>query len=179
MAQPAGLVAGQRRMSDGSPEKGIRELALGGIMLACVAVFGWEAAGNSFMLGDFGLDPGPAFLPVLMLYVLGVASVLLVIQGLARLSRVGWRIAISSDSLQSFIFPALMIVSLIAYVVLVDLIGFLALSLIFCVSWAIILVWQDYGFRQVRPLLIGGGGAALVVMVIFLLFQEVIGVPLS
>ena len=166
-------------MSGGSPDNGLREVALGGVMLLCVAVLGLQAAGKSFMLADFGLDPGPAFLPLLMLYLLGAASILLLIQGLARLRRAGWRIAISPGLLRSFIFPTLMIASLIAYVALVELVGFLALSLILCVSWAIILVGQDYGFRQVRPLLIGVGGAALLVIVIFLLFQEVIGVPLS
>jgi len=80
---------------------------------------------------------------------------------------------------RSAIFPLLMVLSLIAYVGLVNVIGFLAVSLMLTVSWSAILVAQDHGLRQFRPLLIGVGGAVLLVIVIYLLFRQVIGVPLN
>lgn len=165
-------------MNGGDPG-GFQKLALGGAILVGVGVLGYQAVTNPQMMADSGPDPGAGFMPVLLLGLLALAGLYFVLEGMLRLARADCRIGISDSGSQSLVFPALMIVSLIAYVGLVDIIGFFVVSLVLTVFWAVVLVVQDYGIRQVRPLLVGVVGAVLLTAAIFAVFRELIGVPLD
>jgi len=158
---------------------GTRQFALGAVILAAAAALGHDAARNAELMADFGADPGPSFQPLLMLYLLAAAGVILIVRGVVRLARTGWRVSIPRAAVESLVFPVLMIVSLLAYVGLVEVIGFLAVSLVLNVSWAAVLVAQDFGLREPRRLILGAGGAAVVTVAIYLVFRQVIGVPLD
>ena len=158
---------------------GRRDLALGGVILAGAAGLLYQASRNSVMMADFGADPGPAFQPFVLLGLLILAGAALVVEGLVRLAGGGWHAGGFSGMAQSYVFPALMVASLIAYVALVEVIGFFIASLLLTVSWAAILVAQDYGLLKIRPLAIGVIGAVLFTTATFVVFRELIGVPLD
>jgi hypothetical protein len=177
---PAGL-AGSDGPSGGAAdagERGFRDLGLGLILFGSTLALAYSIATDADMHQDFGLDPGPAFLPDILLWLLGIGAVILIIQGTLALMRVRWRLPRNLIDIKRSFVPLLMVISVIGYVALVPALGFLAVSLLFSVIWAVALAVQDYG-TTIRPLLISGLGSALIAICIYLAFKQLIGIPLG
>ena len=97
---------------------------------------------------------------------LAFGAAILVAQGVSGLAHASWRVPRPLIDIKRLIVPLLLAVSIIAYVLIVPAIGFLAVSLLFSVGWAAGLAVQDHRFA-VRPLLMSAGGSAVIAIGIF------------
>ena len=177
---PAAVPASGDRSGDADPDRGqiaTRNLGLGVVLLGSVAALAYSAARDADMHQNFGLDPGPAFLPNLLLWLLGIGALILVGQGLTGLAQVGWQVCRPMVDFKRSTVPVLMVVSIIVYALFVPVIGFLAVSLLFSIVWAVGLAVQDHRYSA-KPLLISAAGSAVIAVVIYLAFKELIGIPL-
>jgi Tripartite tricarboxylate transporter TctB family len=159
-------------------ERGFRDLGLGVTLLGSTAALAYSAAIDADMHQNFGLDPGPSFLPNVLLWLLGIGATILVAQGVFGLACAGWRVPRPLIDIKRSTVPLLLVVSIIAYVLLVPAFGFLAVSLLFSVGWALGLAVQDHRYA-VRPLLMSAGGSAVIAIGIYLAFKQLIGIPLG
>lgn len=172
--------------SGGSPERsaaeagthGFRDLGLGLVLLGSAAVLRYSAATDADMHQNFGLDPGPAFLPDILLWMLGIGALILVFQGIVRLAWAGWRVERPLVDIRRLFVPLLMAISIILYVLLVPTIGFLVASLLFSVVWSLGLTIQDHRFAM-QPLLVSAAGSLVLAVAIYLTFKQLIGIPLG
>jgi hypothetical protein len=159
-------------------ERDLRDFGLGLVLLASVAALAYSVAVDTDMHQNFGLDPGPAFLPDVLLWLLGIGAAILVVLGAVSLTRAGWQVEPPTDTIKNSLVPLLMIGSIILYVLLVPIVGFLAASLMFSIAWALALGFQDYGYAR-RPLLMSAAGSVAAAIAIYLTFKELIGIPLG
>lgn len=173
-------------VSDGSCEQteqqtaehGFRDLGLGVVLLGSAAVLAYSAATDTEMHQDFGLDPGPAFLANILIWLLGIGAVILILHGCLLLMRAGWRVPSPIVDIKRSNVPVLLVASIILYVMLVPVIGFLAISLLFAVVWSTALAVQDHGLTA-RPLVVSAIGSAIIAIGIYLTFKQLIGIPLG
>lgn len=157
---------------------GVRDLGLGLVLLGSVAALSYSVATDAEMHQNFGLDPGPAFLPEILLWLLGIGAFVLVIQGIVRLAWAGWRVEHPLVDGGRFLVPLLMVVSVVVYVLLVPVIGFLAASVLFSLAWSLGLAFQDHRFAM-QPLIIFAVGSLVVAVAVYLTFKQLIGIPLG
>ena len=148
------------------------------MLLGSTVALAYSASVDADMHQNFGVDPGPAFLPNILLWLLGVGAAILVAQGVSGLAHATWRVPRPLIDIKRLIVPLLLAVSIVAYVLIVPAIGFLAASLLFSVGWAAGLAVQDHRFA-VRPLLMSAGGSAVIAIGIYLTFKHLIGIPLG
>jgi hypothetical protein len=175
---PEPPVAGGSSMPSNRGELGFRHLGLGVFLLAATAGLAYSIATDPAVHQNFGSDPGPAFLPDLLLWLLGLGAVALTGSGVIQLGRAGWHIPRPIVDLKSSTVPMLMVISIVLYNLLVPVMGFLAVSILFAAIWSFGLAYQD-DEHSLRPLAIAVAGSAGTAVCIYLLFKQLIGIPLG
>lgn len=156
------------------------DLATAAVLLAASAVGYWSIATDSSMTDfDYGNDPGPGFLPRILLVLLmgsalalgGVASRRLIASGRGDggVGGGGWR---------ALAMPGFLVVTLLAFVFAATPVGFLAATAAFAVLWVVLLGVREEGGYHIRALLLYLVQAAGIVVAVYLLFVVLIGVPL-
>ncbi|MCF3935380.1 tripartite tricarboxylate transporter TctB family protein [Acuticoccus sp. M5D2P5] len=140
------------------------------------AVIGWWAIlGDSYVWTDFGLDPGPVLMPVLVLSFLSIGAVIMfaraVLLTLRRDGRFEGRI------FRNLWIPAVFAGSVLLMVPVMYRIGFLATALIFAFGWMCVLAEAWHGNWKRRLLMIVIASAVGVGLLTYI-FAEVIRVPL-
>jgi hypothetical protein len=154
------------------------DLATGVVLLALTGVGFWRLYGNQDVTTlDFGNDPGPGLFPKVLLWALGLAGVWLLVQALAW-----WRgkteVALPLWEGRRLLLPALMVMTLVGYVLVLPRFGFLALTSLFGLVWVVLLSIEEgirltWG-RLLRFLVEAGVLSAL----IYLVFAKLVRVPL-
>ena len=103
-----------------------------GLFFGLWSAFGWYAQLGNVQLGDdFGLDPGPGFLPVIVLFILTAGSLALIVLGLAERVKAGAFLVDWRSILRESVAPALLCLSLAAYVPLIRAIGFVPATVVY------------------------------------------------
>ncbi|BCH31293.1 hypothetical protein MesoLjLc_32230 [Mesorhizobium sp. L-8-10] len=123
-------------MIDSTENAGSRKTRLhlgGGIFFGLWAGFGWYGhLGNAQLGEDFGLDPGPGLLPAIVLSVLTLGALVLAGMGLVERVKSGGPLPIDWGAiLRGSVAPALLCLSLAAYLPLVWAIGFVPATMLY------------------------------------------------
>ena len=157
------------------------DLALAVVLLAVAALGYWSLSTNEATSAlDYGRDPGPGFLPKVLLFALVASALILGVIAIRRFRR-------TSDSSskaremplwRSFGLPGLLIASLLAYVAGSNFLGFIPSTAIFTAIWIVVIGIADRRNITVPSALIYAAQAAGIVAAVYLLFVEFIGVPL-
>lgn len=163
---------------DDAPQSLLGRILFGAALAAGAAFFLHDALGNAPLMADYRRDPGPAFEPMVTLVLMEVAGVYLLAEGLIRQTRRGWGEVAPWRGASTMILPALMVVTLIGFVLVVPLTGFLFASLVLSVSWALVITRLDGNERLSTRMAVAAGGTAFAAVAMILLFKEAIGVPL-
>jgi len=162
-----------------APRRESRNRIAAGAFFAVWSLAGWWSffATPTLYRDDYGADPGPALLPVIVLAVLSAGALLLIVTGLRQLaSEPGddryWR-RLGDGALA----PTLFVGSLLVYVVVMNVIGYLLASALLAFVWIAAL-----GFRHrdgtARAIVLTAAVATLVgVGAIYVVFVMLIGVP--
>jgi hypothetical protein len=166
-------------MAEESDGEGFRRLSVGVVLLACVLVLGYSVATDPILTENYGRDPGPAFQPALMLWLLAAGAAALVFDGLYRMWRSQWAGAVSLGRADRLIYPGAMVASLIAYALVVPYVGFFVTSVIFSAGWAMTLEAQDARRGEIGRLLVSAAESTFIAAVIYLVFERLIGIPLG
>ena len=150
-----------------------------GVFFAVICIAGWSSvlSGKRLMASlDAGLDPGAAFLPILVLSLLSVGATLILIKGCFRFAtgRTGGLSVEGGDHVAA----AVLLLSMIALCVGVALIGFLPATFIFSAAWTAWLSWRR-GSRPARALLSGAVLGVLLCVFLYLTFVSVLKVPIG
>lgn len=106
----------------------------------------WAAAGWADYLGNgmlrrslfASIDPGPALLPLITLWVLTAGGGVILLQGAWRLAR-GSHGGIPLPPLRSHLVPIAFLASLLAAVMAMRSLGFVTVSFVFCLAWIALL----------------------------------------
>lgn len=151
----------------------------GGILLA-VSIVGAASLLNNEGLrtGDFGRDPGPGLLPVILLVLLAAGSLVLTVMGAVRLRATAGGARRDATPWRVFVFPVAMLTALGLYVWAMAPLGFIEATLAFVVPWVILLGWQDDGMPSLGRLSIYAVQAVGIVAAVWLVFAGLIKVPL-
>lgn len=104
--------------------------------LWCVAGW-WSILRDPFLWADYGLDPGPSVMPVIVLTLLSTGSVLMLARAV-YLAFAGTA-RVSADLFRHLLVPALFTLSIVALVPLMYRIGFIPAALAFCLGWMLVL----------------------------------------
>jgi hypothetical protein len=172
-------------MSDSSEDRyrsGRRDLIAALLLLATCGVALWSLSTNPYVdPAYYAPDPGPGFLPEVLIGLLALTSVLLAISGARRMiSAHGKRTPMLTARLASeFAYPAGMVASLTVLLFFLPRIGFLAVAIPFAFVWCAVIAWQD----GIRPSLGRAtrfaAEAVFIALIVHTVFVRLIGVPLS
>ena len=122
-------------MIDSTESAGARKARLhlgSGLFFGVWAGLGWYGQIRNPQLGeDFGLDPGPGFLPFIVLSILTLGALALVGVGLVERVRSGPIYIDWAAVLRSSLAPALLCLSLAAYLPLIGALGFIPATVLY------------------------------------------------
>lgn len=150
-------------------------------------VLAWGAAGLLGLLSrpglwrdDHGLDPGPALLPGIVVACLLAGGLALAAKGAAAAARTrpGSLRAVLSREAGPGAVAGLLLVSVIAYAILMRAIGFAWVTPVFAAAWIAAIGWRDGAARLPRTLVRAALGGLAITALVALVFQRLIGVPL-
>jgi hypothetical protein len=149
-------------------------------LLAVTAIGFGSLFRNTDLSADFGADPGPGFLPRLLLSALGVCALWLAASSALRLVRAGESpvAAVRRGTLRSFIFPVLLIATLLVYLYAMPRVGFVPATVGFSLLWLLLIGIQEEGRPDLRRLGLYLGEACAITAVIYLVFAKLILVVL-
>ncbi|PAU75177.1 tripartite tricarboxylate transporter TctB family protein [Halomonas salipaludis] len=156
-----------------------RDIACGLLFSVLAGVVGYSVLRDTALTATLGRgpDPGPAFLPLIVIGLVGLGGAVILLKGVVNWARSGWLgppgMAMPGDHLH-----ALLLISSIALLpVLTDWLGFLAASVLFAAPW---LAWLGYrrggGLR--RALGHAACFALLIGALLHLVFVMLLNVPL-
>jgi len=165
-------------MSTG-PLREARNRIAAGAFLALWSLAGWWSFFTTTALyrDDYGVDPGPGLLPVIVLATLSVGAVLLIGTGARQLASAPGDDRYWRRLLDGGLVPTLFVASLLVYVSVINAIGYLLASglLAFCWIAALGLRHRD---GPTRAIVLTAAAATLVgVGAIYIVFVVLIGVP--
>ncbi|WP_410308825.1 tripartite tricarboxylate transporter TctB family protein [Alloalcanivorax sp. C16-1] len=149
------------------------------ILFGVICAAGWFSvlSGKRLMASlDSGLDPGAAFLPVVVLGLLSLGTVLILIKGLYRLAKHG-RGGRSIEHGDHGSAVALL-VSMILLGGGVAVIGFLPATFIFSTAWTAWLSWRRTG-RPLRAAIVGLILGVALCLFLYVTFVSILKVPLA
>jgi len=129
---------------------------------------------------DYGLDPGPGLLPLIVIAGLLVGGVLLMIQGALHLARAPCG-AVSTALRQErepTVMATALLASVIAYVLALKGVGFIPATLVFAAVWITTVFLRDGATGFLRTFGIALVAAAVITASVYFVFQRLIGVPL-
>lgn len=158
---------------------------LAGVVLLVLAGAGlWSLGANPDIAGvDYGADPGPGFLPRILLALLAAGALGLIAVGLLRRAR-RRTAAAGPDAPQwrRHAIPALFLAALVVYSKAMTGLGFLEATLVFSVLWTVVLGFQEtkggtaaFVLRRLALYLLEG---AAITAGIYAVFAWLIKVPL-
>lgn len=161
---------------------GRRDVIASGVILLGCGLAEWSLRTTPYIDGDFyGADPGPAFLPRIIIGLLVVTSVILAATGAFKVyvNRGGAANLVTRALLASFAAPVGLVLSLAALLWLAIRVGFLPVALPFAIFWCAVIALQDGMPRTWRTFAFSIGGGVLAAGVVYLVFVRLIGVPLA
>lgn len=164
-----------------TPARGPRnQLAAGGFLgLWCLAGWWSLAATPALSSDEYGVDPGPGLLPRLVLTILTLGALMLIGSGTRRLLAEPAEPGYWDRLRRGTLVPAIFIVSLALYVPLIELIGYVPASAFLALAWMAFLGLRSRDGGNASPLLQAGIGTVIGVGLIYLIFVQLIGVPVG
>lgn len=166
-------------MSTSPPRESRNQLAAGAFLALWSLAGWWSFATAPALHGDqYGVDPGPGLLPLIVLATLSLGALILIGRGIGRIaSEPGdaryWRRLIAGSGA-----PMLFLASLIAYVWALAAIGYLIASSLIAFVWIAALGLRT-GEQGVGAALLQAAVATVIgVGTIYFVFVSLIGVPL-
>jgi hypothetical protein len=129
------------------------DLAAGIVLLMVSAIGAWSLSANkSITAVDYGDDPGPGLVPILLIGLLALSSVAMMAMAgtkLLRLNRSGIETRLLDRTGHTLIVPVLMVVALLVYSQSMTWLGFLETTAVFSLFWTVALGLQDT--RRPKP----------------------------
>ena len=149
-----------------------------GAFLAFWSTAGWWSFVRTPALwsADYGVDPGPGLLPMIVLTALSAGSLLLIASGLRHAIAGGMGAGRWTDMANGALRPAIFVLTLLIYVSAIRVAGFALASAIFGFAWIGALGASAIGGRG--PWLQALVGTAVGVVLIYVVFVYLIRVPL-
>jgi hypothetical protein len=129
-------------------------------------------------LGANGADPGPAFVPWITIYVLGIGGVAILVIELLKAKRSGGIAYTGEFTISRLWMPVTLVVMMMGYVELIQIFGFFWLSVGFSLICVSALHWRTSDPFTPRYLIQLPVEALLVTGVIYAIFRYGILVPL-
>jgi len=125
---------------------------------------------------DYGADPGPDFVPRLLLIVLGLCALGLGASAAVRLVRTGAApvAAVRWETCRSFILPVLMIATLLVYVRAMIGTGFVPATIAFGLIWLFLIGIQDEGRPGALKSALYLAEAIVITAVVYVVFVKLI-----
>lgn len=129
---------------------------------------------------DYGLDPGPGLMPLIVIAGLLLGGTALLIQGAVHLARAprGTAKAELRREREPTILAAALLVSVIVYVLALKSVGFIPTTLVFATVWITTVFLRDGATAPLRTSAIALSTAVAITAGVYLVFQRLIGVPL-
>jgi hypothetical protein len=128
--------------------------------------------------GARGTDPGPGFLPEILLWVVVIFGVALVFSVLLKAWRCGGFVPDGEFRFQRLWLPVMLFASLVSYFFAIRSFGFLVPSIVFSLLWVPIIHWRSGRPFLRRHALQFPLESLIIALALYGLFRFVIGVPL-
>lgn len=128
---------------------------------------------------EYGVDPGPALLPTLVLTILSLGAITLIVGGTRRILVERAHQGYWSTLRLHTLVPALFVATLLAYVTAIGFIGFIPASGVFAFSWMVALGFKSGEGAPGALVPLAGAGTLIGVGLIYFVFVYLIGVPLG
>lgn len=170
-------------MSENLAKPDPRNQFAAGLFLMIWSAIGWLSVINSpaLWIDEYGTDPGPGLLPIISLTILSLGALTLITVG--AFQAVAQQGATESGYwprlLQGSLLPACFVISLIVYISLIDVIGFIPMSTIFSLAWMFILGSKNRDETPATLLPLVAMGTFIGVGLIYFVFLYLIGVPIG
>ncbi|MGV6876391.1 tripartite tricarboxylate transporter TctB family protein [Pseudochelatococcus sp. B33] len=154
------------------------ELVAGAVFVAIAIIAARSLLTDPYLeLGKVGNDPGPAFIPWIGTWVIGLGGVAQLIWTLLRARKAGGMRTTGEFVGAKLWLPTLLVLSLIGYQVAMRPLGFVTASIAFAIPWVAIIHWRSGGVFTRRHILQLPLEAMLIVASIYLVFSYGINVP--
>ncbi len=156
------------------------QLAAGGF-LALWSLAGWWSmtATPALWSEEYGADPGPGLLPMLVLTILSLGAVILVVDGTRRFLLMPPEPGYWAGLRRHTLVPVLFLASLLVLVTAIDVLGFIMASGGFAFAWMVVLGYRSGEGAAQALLPLAGAGALIGVGLIYFVFVYLIGVPIG
>ena len=163
------------------------------------AASGWtEAASGAFILlwgfigiagllwrpaiwqDDYGLDPGPGLLPLIVIAGLLLGGAALLVKGARHLAHTPRDVVKAElrEEREPTLISAVLLVSVIVYVLALKSVGFIPSTLVFTTVWITTVFLRDGATNLLRTSAVSLAAAAAITAAVYVVFQRLIGVPL-
>lgn len=162
--------------------RGRRDVIAAAVLLAICGVAYASIKTTPYIEGDFyAPDPGPSFLPYIILVALLLATVLLAVSGLRQMwaNRANATPLLTKAAVMSWAIPAAMVVSILALLAVTTRLGFLVGAVPFAALWSILLARRDGRAGSIGKMALQAMAGVLCVSAVYLVFMRLIGVPLA
>ena len=153
-----------------------------GLFLMIWSVIGWLSLINSpaLWVNTYGADPGPSLLPIISLTILSLGALTLIATGaLQTVSQQHTGTRYWAMLIKGSLLPGLFVISLIVYITLIDVVGFIPMSIIFSLAWMTILGVKSGNETYSTLLPLVAMGTFIGVGLIYFVFLYLIGVPIG
>ncbi|MGQ7791345.1 tripartite tricarboxylate transporter TctB family protein [Faunimonas sp. B44] len=178
--EPAAHPTEDQPSAEADPRPRRTGVAAGAVFVSIAVLAGYSLSSNPYLsLGASGSDPGPAFVPWIAVWILGLGGLCQIGWTFWQGRRAGGLASAGEFTVARMWLPILLFASLLGYVVLMlRPLGFMLSSSIFAAAWVAVLHWRS-GDR-LRPIHIVQLPleAALIVGAIYAVFRYAILVPL-
>jgi hypothetical protein len=155
-------------------------IAAGVVFVAIAAVGAYSLATDPYLpLGKSGSDPGPAFVPWIAIWIMGIGGACQIVVTIAQARRAGGLQWAGEFTLSRLWLPIALFLSMLVYVLLMlQPLGFLVSSSIFATVWVAIFHWRSGDHLKPIHAVQLPVEAILIVGVIYMIFRYAILVPL-
>ena len=169
-------------MSEKIAKRDPRNQLAAGFYLGLISFIGWLSLINTPALwtNEFGVDPGPELLPVIVLTLLSGGALTLL--GAGTFQVIMYKTPKTNywtKLYQNTLLPTLFVISLIFYIGLMEIFGFIFASIIFALSWMWLLGLKSRSETAVSGLFLAGLGTLIGGGLIYFVFVYLIGVPIG
>jgi hypothetical protein len=179
MESPSAPPAGEAANNAVDPRPRLAALLLG-VVLVALALIGIVDVRTDELLpmAAVGPDPGPAFLPEMLFWILGFGGAVQIILVAYRAWRAKGFCDETEFTLGRLWVPALLLVSIILYEQGLRSVGHVVSSMIFAVFWVPIIHWRSGAALKRRHMVQLPLEAVAIALAVYFLFRHGIRVPL-
>jgi hypothetical protein len=159
-----------------------KDLFCGITVIAFTSIGTWGIVTDDYLMGDdYGADPGPALVPIMLLCLLGFLGINMTIKACYNILKYSNRVTNTPNTTENwiaFLIPLTFVCSMFFYTWIIETIGFILVTLGFTLLWIFSIGIHDNGRPTIKKILLYIVYSVVMTFFIYYIFVHLIMVQL-